>query len=225
MERYDQYIVDFQGRANFWQVILVLYLIYQAKVIPKIYSDPLHAVKTLNVISGVTDLSGVSVMIGFSNDAPPCAKDSPPLQRFPIALKTYPIAGMRAAATLLRSLPSEFNSSSIILEGYSLNAVQSVPDRDTAYPDRLSNLLISPFITSPAEDRQLAERGSKYGRDMRELIVAASGHELNAYVNYAHGTETQQELYGHGWRLRRLQKLKEKWDPEQRFDWYNPIEV
>lgn len=141
-----------------------------------------------------------------------------------IALNAYPIAGNRAAS-LLQSPLSEINSSSIILEVYSVNAVQSVSGKDTACPDRLGNLLISPLITPPAHEKELAERGSGYGHEMRQLILAASGHELNAYVNYAHGTETQKELHEHGWRLRKLQKLKKEWDPESWFSCYSPIEV
>jgi hypothetical protein len=165
-------------------------------------------------------------MIGFSNDAPPCAKNSPTLQRFPVGLKSYPITGIRAAADMLESLPIEFNNSALILEGYSLNAVQSVPKEETAYPDRLNNLLLSPFIMHAAHDAELAKLGSEYGETMRQLIVNASEQRLTAYINYAHGSETPQELYGHEeWRLEKLQKLKMQYDPENRFGWYNAIEM
>jgi hypothetical protein len=178
------------------------------------------------IIPGTTDLPGVSEMIGFSNDAAPCAKNSPTLQRFPVALKSYPISGMRAAVNLLQSLPVEFNSSAFILEGYSLEAVQSVPVEDTAYPDRLDNLLLSPFIAHAPGNVELERLGSMYGKEMRQMIVESSGEQVTTYINYAHGSESQQELYGHeDWRLRKLRRLKKEWDPEGRFGWYNGVDL
>ncbi|PIA89336.1 6-hydroxy-D-nicotine oxidase [Cercospora beticola] len=208
------------------QVILAIFLIWQGNDIPGTYSSGFRALQPFNSVSGATDLAGVSVMMGFDVDAPPCAKNFPTLQRFPLALETYPLAGMRAAVDLLKSLPTEFNITRIILEAYSVNAVQSVPENSTAFADRSSNLLISPFITHAPNDANLARRGAVYGNEMRRVIVEGSGHALNAYVNYAHGTETQRELYGYQqWRVDRLQKLKRKWDPSNRFGWYLPIDL
>lgn len=45
-----------------------------------------------------------------------------------------------------------------------------------------------------------------------------------AYVNYAAGYESLEARYGfEPWRLDRLRKLKSKYDPKNRFGWYNPI--
>jgi len=47
---------------------------------------------------------------------------------------------------------------------------------------------------------------------------------MHAYVNYAHGDENLQELYGYEpWRLARLEALKSKYDPYRRFDFYSPV--
>ena len=52
------------------------------------------------------------------------------------------------------------------------------------------------------------------------------GRQLNAYVNYAFGDETQEEVYGYEpWRLERLRALKKKYDPLGGFNFYEPIEV
>lgn len=212
--------------ANLAQLILVIHLIYQGETIPEVHSKPFHRISTLKIVDGATDVAGVTEMIGWSNKDPPCAKSSPTLQRFPVALKSYPISGIRAVADLLKSMPEEFSNSALILEGYSMNAVQAIHESETAYPDRLNKLLISPFIVHAANDVGLERLGSKYGNEIRRMIVNASGHHLNAYVNYAVGSETQQELYGHEkWRLKELRKLKQEWDPENRFGWYLPIEV
>lgn len=45
-----------------------------------------------------------------------------------------------------------------------------------------------------------------------------------SYVNYANGQESLEELYGHDrWRLERLRRLKEQYDPTRRFSYYAPI--
>lgn len=45
----------------------------------------------------------------------------------------------------------------------------------------------------------------------------------NRYVNFATGDETQEQIYGGRERLDKLRRLKEKWDPEGVFGFYNPI--
>jgi FAD/FMN-containing dehydrogenase len=46
---------------------------------------------------------------------------------------------------------------------------------------------------------------------------------LNRYTNFANGDEDPASLYGGGERLARLKALKQKFDPEGAFGWYNPI--
>ena len=60
---------------------------------------------------------------------------------------------------------------------------------------------------------------------MRKLLLDGSGSSrLRAYVNYASGDETLQEIYGHEpWRLKRLRALKKKYDPRGQFNFYAPI--
>lgn len=61
---------------------------------------------------------------------------------------------------------------------------------------------------------------------MRKILVEGSGYDqLVAYVNYADGDETLEEVYGHEpWRMRKLKGLKEKYDPRGVFNFYVPIE-
>lgn len=47
---------------------------------------------------------------------------------------------------------------------------------------------------------------------------------MHSYVNYAHGDESLQEMYGfESWRLEKLRALKTLWDPEGKFGFYAPI--
>jgi hypothetical protein len=61
--------------------------------------------------------------------------------------------------------------------------------------------------------------------EMRRILVEASHAKLHAYVNYAFGDETLQEMYGHEpWRVSKLKDLKKKYDPSGKFNFYAPIE-
>jgi hypothetical protein len=49
---------------------------------------------------------------------------------------------------------------------------------------------------------------------------------LNAYVNNAHGDETEEDWYGHErWRIHRLTGLKKKYDPNNRLVYDAPIKA
>jgi Berberine and berberine like len=65
-----------------------------------------------------------------------------------------------------------------------------------------------------------------FGNDIRLTLYNASGSsELHAYVNYAVGDESLQSLYGYpSWRVQKLTDLKHAYDPENRFQWYAPVE-
>ena len=65
-----------------------------------------------------------------------------------------------------------------------------------------------------------------YGRQARALLHGGDfvGRPLNAYVNYASDNETPKQLYGYeDWRQQRLKVLKRKYDPQNKFGFYNPI--
>jgi hypothetical protein len=64
-------------------------------------------------------------------------------------------------------------------------------------------------------------------REVRRVLVEGSEEgRLNAYVNYASGDESMPELYGHEpWRLEKLRRLKAKYDPQGRFNFYAPIQA
>ena len=65
----------------------------------------------------------------------------------------------------------------------------------------------------------------KAGKEIRKVLIEGLGSTpFNAYVNYAFGDETIEELYGHEkWRTDKLRALKTKYDPKNRFSFYAPI--
>lgn len=64
-----------------------------------------------------------------------------------------------------------------------------------------------------------------FGESFRQALHEADGSaELHTYVNYAHGDESLEEMYGYeAWRVTRLRELKAKYDPFGKFDFYAPI--
>jgi hypothetical protein len=49
------------------------------------------------------------------------------------------------------------------------------------------------------------------------------GRRRATYVNYAVGNEPLESIYGYDGQLSRLRALKAKYDPRNKFRWYNPI--
>ena len=93
---------------------------------------------------------------------------------------------------------------------------------------RYNNLLSSVFMLygpeGNKEDERLDAQAVNYGKRMRDEIVKTDGKPLDAYVNYAYGDEGLEAVYGHeAWRIEKLRRLKEIWDPEGKFNYYNPI--
>lgn len=81
------------------------------------------------------------------------------------------------------------------------------------------------FTWDPTSDSASAteEASNALGLELRNDFVATSGYDdLAVYVNYAHGDETLEQMYGAN-KLARLAQLKKQYDPNQRFRFNNPI--
>ncbi|KAI0126049.1 hypothetical protein BJ170DRAFT_725845 [Xylariales sp. AK1849] len=130
--------------------------------------------------------------------------------RFPVSVKTYNVTAQQAAFDYLNDIMKiapGLNNSLFINEGYTLKAVQAVASESTAYPDRFNNLLLSPVLIylKTSLDEHAIEAEKHLGR----ILLEGSGFSnLYAYVNYAHGDQTIEELYGHeAWRIQKLESL------------------
>lgn len=72
-------------------------------------------------------------------------------------------------------------------------------------------------------DNPFAETANAFAREIRADLAATSGYSgLTTYVSYAYGDESLEQKFGRD-KLPRLLKLKEKWDPENRFGYCNPL--
>jgi hypothetical protein len=147
--------------------------------------------------------------------------------RFPIYLESYNVSAQKKAwdvyAQAIRG-SSPFNNSIFMFEGYSAEDVHDVPHDSTAFVFRSENLLAAPLINYfPAEG--LDTRAADLAQQLRNILFEGSGREdIRAYVNYAYGDETTEQLYGgEEWRHQQLRALKMKYDPEEKFSFYAPI--
>jgi len=149
---------------------------------------------------------------------------------FPTYLPRYNATALRQVHSIFTNTTTQHPSiapfSVYVLEGYSHQAVNAVPEDSTAFPNRAYPILSSPVWGY--NDSSLAGTIQAASRAIRDAMVKGTGENqpLRGYVNYAFGDESTEELYGHEkWRVQKLKMLKRKWDPKGRFGFYAPIPV
>ncbi|KAL4767675.1 hypothetical protein BDW60DRAFT_211750 [Aspergillus nidulans var. acristatus] len=112
-------------------------------------------------------------------------------------------------------------------DGYSTAGVEAYDPDDSAYPFRSDRhlMLINIGIAPDNTDSELEREAWEWAGEVRDLWNEGQpGRKAHAYVNYANGFEPVEEKYGHeAWRLERLRALKERYDPDNRIRFYNPI--
>lgn len=167
-------------------------------------------------------------LVRFSKQDPACSEDLLTIQRFPADLEVYNITTQKELLVEFGDMVAAnpfLNNSFYIFENYGYTAVKTVPDESTAYPDRFNAYLIAPclvYTNSTLENDEIARQA---GEGLRSIAVSGrQDGKLYAYVNYANGYETLQELYGHdAWRLEKLRNLKQAYDADSRLNFYAPI--
>ncbi|KAF7960443.1 hypothetical protein EAE96_000124 [Botrytis aclada] len=108
-------------------------------------------------------------------------------------------------------------------EGYSNKAVQAISSDSTAYPHRESNIMVY-FLAAAAPGSSDQAPAKIWAQEARALWIG--NDKPQTYVNYASGNsyESLKSVYGYEpWRLNRLRGLKAKYDPHNRFRYYEPI--
>lgn len=114
-------------------------------------------------------------------------------------------------------------NSAIIIESFSTAAPTSVPDDRTAYPWRDATAYIMLQMRWPGIENPFSEIANNFAKELRSDLVATSGYSgLSAYVNYAWGDETLEQIYRKD-KLQRLKTLKKKWDPNNVFRFSNGL--
>ncbi|TLD18037.1 hypothetical protein PspLS_10362 [Pyricularia sp. CBS 133598] len=111
----------------------------------------------------------------------------------------------------------------IIHEGYATEGVERVDRDSSAYPFRGDRHLMQ--FQGTLGDQSLAAEMWEWANEVRDQWNAGQPQRTpDAYVNYANGHESKEDWYGHQpWRLAKLRDLKARYDPVNRFRFYNPI--
>ena len=202
------------------------FMIYwQGDAIPAQYTDPIEALRPVNVTNNRLDIVNLNSNNGASADGPACAKGESH-RTYPADLVKYNVDNIRHAMAIFEKLPASFATSSIMLEAFAMNYVRKIAEQSTAFPDRSTNILASPLLNYPANDSTLDAVALNIGKQLRSAFLNNTGRPLNAYVNYANGDESNEATYGYdSWRLRKLRDLKRRYDPMEKFSFYEPIRI
>lgn len=207
--------------------VIIFFLLYNGdSSIEQEYSAQFQAIGPAVAKTGVTTYPELPALTANGNDDPACQRGASVL-RFPISMNSYDTRAQRAVYDIFTEITTEtpeFNGSFSLFEGYSVKAVRGIPDESTAFAHRQDSLLISPVIIY-TPNSTLDATAIRSGKELRRILHDADGNpELHAYVNYAHGDETLEEVYGFGQgRVERLRALKREYDPNGRFSYYEPV--
>ena len=118
----------------------------------------------------------------------------------------------------------ETRGSTLEIEFFPNQAVVAVPLDSTAYPwrDVQAQVMIQMSFTGDPNG-PAANAANAVAQDLRPRFQATSGYEeLEIYVSYAHGDEKPENWYGKD-KLPRLVQLKNKWDPQNLFQYDNGL--
>lgn len=207
---------------------VVVFLLQEGtRVVDSKYSAALKKIGPVsveNTAGTYLDLAGWT-LISMADE--PCQKIDVGNLRFPLYLDTYDVGAVRKAydmfAATLRDTP-DFAHSIFLFEMYPLQGLRAPDGKDSAFAFRDDSMLVAPLINFPAGNKDLAGMAIVLGQALRSTLHQASGREtMHTYVNYAF-RDSSEEMYGaEKWRQEKLARLKAKYDPHGRFNFYNPV--
>lgn len=142
-------------------------------------------------------------------------------------LKTWNATAQRQIYDLYREKVNSdalWSNSSVVMEDYSHEGVAAVDPASSAYPWREFSLL-SYINVNYAYNPSLDAKAQAWAEQTRALWNAGQpGERVATYVNYARGQESRASMYGYdAWRLQKLRALKARYDPKNRFGYYNAL--
>ncbi|KAK3994189.1 hypothetical protein QBC44DRAFT_322800 [Cladorrhinum sp. PSN332] len=175
----------------------------------------------------VADYPDMAKVIGVTLEDGFCQKGSLNAMLRAADVISYEIPALRKAyelfSTGMRSEPA-FAGSVVMLEGYSVQAVQAVPAESTAYAHRAQRIVQAPNIGWPIGNKTLDEEAQRWGKQIWKALSGTA--QKRSYANYAWGDEGPQALYGYEpWRLQKLKTLKKKYDPQGRFGYFASVDT
>lgn len=208
--------------------------------------EPFNEIESISSDSGDVPYPEIPGVQAMSEDSPEC--DSHVYVGSSAGLLSYNVTTHREIYKRLNETlaryPSLAPGSTVTFEGYSTKAVQEKDPKLSAYPHRDDLHLVyvglqllhlcedehhanveHRFYTAAILDPAVKAPAQQLATEIRDLwYTSQPGRQPTTYVNYAQGGESLESIYGYeSWRLKRLLKLKAKYDPNNRFRFYVPL--
>ncbi|KAM3508573.1 hypothetical protein MY11210_006681 [Beauveria gryllotalpidicola] len=208
--------------------VLVVYLLQEGvQAVDARHAAALRALGPLRVEDRPGTYRDLAAWTMISAADAPCQKLGAANLRFPLYLDAYDVGAVRRAydqfAAALRETPA-FAQSMFLFENYPVQGLRARAAEDSAFAFRGDSILVAPLISFPPGDGDVARRAVVLGEALRDTLHNASRRETrHTYVNYAY-RDASEEMYGaEGWRREKLARIKAKYDPHGRFNFYNPV--
>ncbi|KAK4541282.1 hypothetical protein LTR36_008198 [Oleoguttula mirabilis] len=157
-----------------------------------------------------------------------CEEDNN-ISGYAISLRKYNKAAVRQTFGYFSNLTADarYNTSVWLLESYGSRGVWAQNYSATAVAPAERNL---PVLTVPitwwaGNSTEAREKAETYGKLMRAALAAGdqeTSSTSHVYLNYAIGDESREQVYG-AEPLPRLQALKKRYDPANKFGFYMPL--
>ncbi|PGH14341.1 hypothetical protein AJ80_05931 [Polytolypa hystricis UAMH7299] len=196
-------------------------------------ADAEELLQPFNEIGAVSETSGdvpypqIASMQGTSVDDIVCAPGGA-YATSTVGLQVYNITTQRqlyiSFNEKIAQYPELKGGAMALHEGYSNKRVQTVDSASSAFPLRDDFHLLQMSVQAE-KGSYLMDVAQQWVEEARDIWNAGQPDRLpTTYVNYAAGGESLESIYGYEpWRLERLRTLKDKYDPNNRFRYYNPI--
>ncbi|KAH6603851.1 hypothetical protein Trco_007297 [Trichoderma cornu-damae] len=184
---------------------------------------PFNAIPALSSTKGEVSYSDLLVAQQTDINSASCASE--PYVGSTAWLQTYNVTSQREIYNLFNKQialhPSFAPSARSFFEGYSTRATQAIDPNSSSYPHRDEYLLVFFAVAAPPP---LVHAARSWADQSLAIWRAGQPDRRPAtYVNYAVGNEPLETIYGYDGQLPRLRALKSKYDPLNKFRWYNPI--
>ncbi|KAJ3489362.1 hypothetical protein NLG97_g6013 [Lecanicillium saksenae] len=208
--------------------VVIVYLLQEGvKVVDAKHSAALKNLGPVSVENTPGTYLDLAAWTMISMDDIPCQKLGVNNLRFPLYLDAYNVSAVRKVYDMfaegLRGTP-EFAHSIFLFENYPVQGLRKPDGKDSAFAFRDDGILVAPLINFAPGSRDLDGKAVILGEALRATLHEASGRDtMHTYVNYAF-RDNSEEMYGaEAWRQEKLARLKAKYDPHGRFNFYNPV--
>ncbi|PTB63072.1 FAD-binding domain-containing protein [Trichoderma citrinoviride] len=184
---------------------------------------PFNAISAISSTKG--DVSYPELLVAQQTDINSASCSSQPYVGSTAWLQTYNVSSQREIYNLFNKKiaenPGLAPGARVFFEGYSTKATQAIDPNTSSYPHRDEYLLVFFAVAAPPQLEGFARTWAD--KTVGIWYASQPGRRRATYVNYAVGNEPLESIYGYDGQLSRLRTLKSKYDPRNKFRWYNPI--